>query len=399
MKYLFKLSIFALCFWGILPIMDAQPDSTRRLIGFAHDNTPIHSLQFSKDGNYLMAISGSVVIWDVAKREKVFTHTMPNMIQNACLAKDTNLLAIRHKDNEIFIMEANHRTVLHQIPLMNPEHAFVKIVAFVHENQSLMVQQDRFHYFYDIKTGKLTHKQAILSPQYFINGWDSLITTVEQNKIKIYNVYTNQFLNQMDDESNGTFQQLHYYGPFMAIRRDDKIHLCETATYKSLIPNYLNICYLAEKETFFGLDLFGNYYLVGYDTLKLWDATPTSEKWVRTPLIFGNKITNATFSPYISYKDTIYLAAGDALGNIKIWAFTDENVAAHYYKDEIQKEIAQIRQPYGISSEGERDRVEWYYKKIRSIHNKYLGKYSEKITSGKLPIDLFYEDQFPPEKK
>jgi WD40 repeat protein len=407
MKHLFKLTILMLCFWAILPFMHAQPDSTRQLIGFAHDNTPIHSLQFSKDGKYLMAISSSVVIWDIAKKEKVFTHTMPNMVQNACLAKDTNLLAIRHNDNEIIIMEANNRTVRQTI-LLNQEHSFVKIVAFVRENQVLMVQQERFHYFYSLKTGALINKQPILGLQYFMNGWDRLTAVVEQNKIKIHNFENNQFLGAIEDESNGAFQQLHYCGSLVAVQRDNKIHLWETFTYKSLIPKYLNICHLAKNETFFGFDHSGLYYLAGYDTLKLWDTSTKSDKWVNTPLIFGNKITAVNFSPLrtYTYNDTTYvmsndtyLAAGDAFGNIKIWQFSDENVVAHYYKDEIENEFKLIRRSHWSETKDQKEMERRKQKSRRAINNKYLGIYWEKLVTEQSPINLFLEAHFAPKKE
>ncbi len=398
MKHLVKLGTFMVCFGTFLPFTHAQPDSARQLIGFAHDNTPIHDLQFSKDGKYLMAISGSVVIWDIAKREKVFTHTMPNMAQNACLAKDTNLLAIKHNDIEIMIMEANNRTVPHQIRL-DKEHSFVKIVAFAHKNQLLIVQQDSLHYFYHIRTGKIIKKQAVHALKYVIGARDSLFATIYEDEIKIYDFKSNQFLASLNDVPSGNFKTLCFdkRGQFIAIQKNNEVHLFETRHYKSLIPKYIRTCELNANEDFFGLDPSQHFYLAGYDTLKLWDMSEVKEnygplhwkrpeKWTNTPLIFGRKITSVVFNPKSNY-----LAAGSINGDIKIWLFSNENVAAHYYNAAYEAEERLIR--YSGEYELPAERAARIQKSKRAIRNKYLGMYEEKITTEKSPLELFLESK------
>jgi WD40 repeat protein len=395
MKYLFKLFIFALCFWTILPILYAQPDSTRRLIGFVHDNTPIHSLQFSNDGNYLMAISGSVVIWDIAKSEKVFTHTMPNMSQNACLAKDTNLLAIRHNDNEIIIMEANHRTVLHQIRLMNQEHAFVKIVAFVHENQSLMVQQDRFHYIYELKTGSLQRKYEVNPEQpYFISFNEKFAVTIDtaNYQFQLFDFQSNKSLAYFKYGKGEPFKSLDIdisldtFTQVIVTQTGNKVRFWETFTYQRIPTKFIPEYELSEKERFWGVTKDLQYFLYGHDTLKM--RYLNNGRVLSPVLVMGTEITACTMS-----SDAKYLVAGDALGNIKIWIYVDETLSALYYKTEIETESKLIRGRHWEETNDKQEIERRKQKSRRAISNKYLGLYGEKMTTEKSPIDLFYEEQ------
>jgi WD40 repeat protein len=396
MKHLFKLGSFILCLGTFLPLTHAQPNSDN-IIGFAHDNTPIHSLQFTQDGKYLMAISGSVVIWDVAKKEKVFTHTMPNMVQNACLAKDTNLFAIKHNHNEILIMEANRRTEIQTIRL-NPAHEFVKIVAFGRENQVLVIQQANFHYIYELKTGLLQRKYEVNPKQpYFISGNGNILISVDtmNYQFQLFDFQSNKSLAYLKYGKGETFKSLHLdiawdtLNQAILTHTGNKVRFWETFTYQRIPTKFIPEYELSGKERFWGLTKDCFYSLYGHDTLKM--RYLNSGHVLSPVLVMGTEISSVIMST-----DGKYLAAGDAFGNIKIWNYANETISALFYKTEIETEIKLLSPRHWDDTNDANDPqvIQRRRKKSgRAIKNKYLGIYSEKITTDKSPIELFLESK------
>ena len=77
--------------------------------------------------------------------------------------------------------------------------------------------------------------------------------------------------------------------------------------------------------------------------------------------------------------DSKYLASGDAKGNIQIWEFSDDNMSALYFSKEIDNELKQM--PPKKEFEKTDDYSKRRQKLTRSIYNKYLTQYMEKLTT------------------
>jgi WD40 repeat protein len=106
--------------------------------------------------------------------------------------------------------------------------------------------------------------------------------------------------------------------------------------------------------------------------LKIWELRAKRE--IPTTIVGEGKISSVTMSP-----DGKYLASGDAKGNIIVWEFSDDNMSALYFAKEIDNEL-RLMPP-----KKEFEKTDEYSKRrqklTRSIYNKYLTQYTEKLTT------------------
>jgi WD40 repeat protein len=394
-----RMTMAAFCLSSLVTSAAAQGGDN--IISFFHDATKVRSLGFSGNGKFLIAKSGeevivnpkgmtvspSIHVWELETKRKARTFAERELGRASCVSWDGNLLAFREANN-INIMDLNTQKVINTIRFSENRNSFAKPVAFTSENKSLIVEQGNVCTSYTVGTGQYEREfssnglSRYFSPDdaYFIEGFVDSVRLVDFQKNKELAIF------RCGQGAKPEELKSVYFSPenkFFATHSDNKVRLWETVTPALIQPKYMPAMFIGVKDNFFGFSTDGRYFVGGNDTVKLWDLT--NRKEIITPLSFESKISAAAFSP-----DGKYLAAGDSKGNIKVWNFTDETISSVYYQKEIQTEYNLIR-PRG---EFERE-IEWVkrvQKSKRAINNKYLGLYSEKVTTDKSPQDRFLEE-------
>ncbi|MEO0044059.1 MAG: hypothetical protein RL329_3507 [Bacteroidota bacterium] len=394
-----KITMTAFCLSSFVTSAVAQGGDN--IMSFFHDATKVRSLGFSGNGRLLIAKSGedviinnkgiivspSIHVWELETKRKVRSFSEKELGRASCVSPDGNLLAFREANN-INIMDLNTQKVINTIRFSENRNSFAKPVAFTMENRSLIVEQGNVCTSYAVGSGQYEREFSSngltryfsTDDVYFIEGFVDSIRLVDFAKNREAAIF------RCGQGAKPEELKSVFFSPenkFFATHSDNKVRLWETNTPALMQAAYMPTMFIGMKDNFFGFSTDGRYFVGGNDTLKLWDLT--NRKEIITPLNFESKITTAAFSP-----DGKYLAAGDSKGNIKVWNFTDETISGVYYKREIETEVNLIR-PKG-EFEKEIEYIKRVQKSKRAINNKYLGLYSEKVTTDKTPQDRFLEE-------
>jgi WD40 repeat protein len=394
-----KMTWAAFCLSGLVTSAAAQGGDN--IMSFFHDATKVRSLGFSGNGKLLIAKSGdeviintkgitvspSIHVWELETKRKARSFSEKELGRASCVSWDGNLLAFREANN-INIMDLNTQKVINTIRFSENRNSFAKPLAFTAENKSLIVEQGNVCTSYTVGTGQYEREFTSNGISRYFSTDDAFFIEGFMDSVRLVNFQNNREMAMFRCGQGAKPEELKsvYFSPenkFFATHSDNKLRLWETNTPALIQPVYMPAMFIGIKDNFFGFSTDGRYFVGGNDTVKLWDLT--NRKEIVTPLSFESKITTAAFSP-----DGKYLAAGDSKGNIKVWNFTDETISSVYYKREIETEVNLIR-PKG-EFEREIEYVKRVQKSKRAINNKYLGLYSEKVTTDKTPQDRFLEE-------
>jgi WD40 repeat protein len=391
------LAVFCLSSW----VTSATAQGGDNIVSFFHDATKVRSLSFSGNGKFLIAKSGeevivnpkgmtvspSIHVWELETKRKARTFAEKELGRASCVSWDGNLLAFREANN-INIMDLNTQKVINTIRFSENRNSFAKPLSFTYENKSLIVEQGNVCTAYTVGTGQYEREFSSNGLSRYFSSDDAYFIEGFVDSIRLVDFQKNREMAMFRCGQGAKPEELKavYFSPenkFFATHSDNKLRLWETNTPALISPSYMPAMFIGFKENFFGFSTDGRYFVGGNDTVKLWDLT--NRKEIVTPLNFESKISAASFSP-----DGKYLAAGDAKGNIKVWNFSDETISGVYYRREIETEVSLIR-PKG-EFEREIEYVKRVQKSKRAINNKYLGLYSEKVTTDRTPQDRFLEE-------
>ena len=366
------------------------------VVTLIYDNTRVRDLTFTADGKFLVAKSGDDVvvnnkgiitspcihIWDLETKRNTARFAEKDMGRASCISNDGNIIAFKEKSN-IVVMDIPTRKIISTIKF--PDNKFARPIAVVNENKGLVVEQNNNSLVYDItsETGKFERDYFSNGANHYFSSNDAHVIEGFVDSFKLIEFKTGKELNAFSCGQNGKKEELKtvVFSPenrFVSTLSDNKVRLWDMQSFK--MAHTLPI---GPKDNIFCLSGDGRYVIGGNDTLKIWELKTRKE--IKTPIGFESKITAAAISP-----DGRYLVCGDSKGFMKLWNFSDENMASQYYAREIENEVRLI--PQQKEFEKTADFNKRRQKLMRSISNKYLGQYIEKISTEKTIQEQWAEE-------
>lgn len=265
------------------------------------------------------------------------------------------------------------------------DNKFSRPIAFCNEKRGLVVEQGNKCLIYDIQ-----NSEARYIRDYKADGLSHLVSTDDNYAIETFgdsfrlmDFRTGRVIHEFPMLDKGKSEELRGVAVspenrFIATCSDNKVRLWDMITTKQV--HSFNIL---PKDNIFCFSTDGRYIIGGSDTLKIWEMR--SKKEILTPIVAEGKISAVTMS-----QDGKFLACGDTKGNIRLWEFSEENMSALYFIREIKNEVTQIR------DKTEFEKLEEFNKRkqklTRSISNKYLSQYVDKITNEKTIQDQSIEE-------
>lgn len=373
-KYLIQFIYCTLCF--LSTVCNGQQNIANSDIILSQDTAPIRQLHFNSNGKYLTVISSSIVIWEIATKRKIFTYKLEKE-HGCCVSKDGNALAIKHKQNEIFILHLNLKKAKYNCTSTKLQNRFDKIIGFVAQNQSLVVQQGNFHCIYGWQTGILQRKyKANPTHSYFISSNEQFAIEVDtmNHQFQLFDFQRNTSLAYFKYGKGEVFKNLYFdvdtMNRVIITHTGNKVRFWETFTCQRIPTKFIPEYEVSENERFWGLTHDFHYTVYGHDTLKM--NYLLSKQTLSPVLIMEQVITAVALS-----KNSEYLAAGSGNGDIKICALNSEKLSAIYFAKNIETERHLIRPTSG--EERPQDYVKRVKRSRQAILNKYLGFYNEMI--------------------
>lgn len=368
-----------------------------------HDNTRIRELTFSGNGKFLIAKSGdevvlnqkgivtspSITLWEVDSRRKMMNMAEKEIGRASCISNDGSFFAFRESSREmrdknmINVMDMTTKKVTSVVRFT--DNKFSRPLFFLNENKSLLIEQGTRLMIYDITipeakferefTGSGTNHYLSTDDAYFLEQYVDSINVIDFKTIKQITSISCRQGNKPEEIKNVIFSPDNR---FVATLSLNKVRLWDLMSSK--VAHQFTI---GEKEEIFCFTPDGRYLVGGNDTIKLYELR--SKRAIVTPIVCEGKISTAAISP-----DSRYLVCGDSKGYVKTWNFSDENVANLYFNREIQNEVAQI--PLKKEFEKTDDYNKRVQKLKRSIQNKYLGQYIEKISTERTIQETWAEE-------
>lgn len=355
------------------------------IVTLNHDNTRIRDIVFSANGKTLIVKSGeevqvngkgivtspSIHLWDMETKRKTMAIADREFGRASCVSRDGSQLAYREK-NMINVMDLTTKKVFSTVKF--DDNKFYRPIGFSNDNKGLIVEQGSICSVYSIQSDK-----GVFIRNYSAPGLNHLITKDDKYAIE---TFSDSFRIQDFKSGNDVFEfPLMERGKpealrsliispenrFVATLSDNKVRLWDMISHKmahsfTILPKDNIFCFSAD----------GRFIIGGSDTLKIWELRAKRE--IPTTIVGEGKISTVTMSP-----DGKYLASGDAKGNIQVWDFSDDNMSALYFAKEIANELN------SMPPKKEFEKTDEYSKRkqklTRSIYNKYLIQYTEKLTT------------------
>lgn len=366
------------------------------VVTLIYDNTRVRDLTFTADGKFLVAKSGDDVvvnnkgiitspcihIWDLETKRNTARFAEKDMGRASCISNDGNIIAFKEKSN-IVVMDIPTRKIISTVKF--PDNKFARPIAIINENKGLVIEQGTTSLVYDItsEAAKMDRDYYSSGLSHFFSSNDAHVIEAYVDSFKLIEFKTGKETYAFSCGQNGKKEDLKtvVFSPenrFVGTLSDNKIRLWDMQSFKMA-----HILPIGQKDNIFCFSSDGRYVIGGNDTLKIWELKTRKE--IKTPIGFESKITAAAISP-----DGRYLICGDSKGFMKLWNFTDENMAAQYYAREIENEVRLI--PSQKEFEKTADFNKRRQKLMRSISNKYLGQYIEKISTEKTIQEQWAEE-------
>ncbi len=366
------------------------------VVTLIYDNSRLRDLTFTADGKFLIGKSGDDVVtntkgiitspcvhvWDLETKRNTARIAEKDMGRASCVSNDGNLVAFKEK-NAVVIMDIPTRRIISTIKFS--DNKFARPIAIINENKSVVIEQGSTSLVYDItsETGKYEREYYSNGVNHFFSSNDSYVIETYVDSFRCLDLKSGRELHVYACGQNGKSEELKNVifsseNRFAAVLSENKVRLWDLPNSK--LAHTINI---GSKDNIFALSADGRYLIGGNDTLKIWELK--TKKEIKTPIGFESKITAAAISP-----DGRYLACGDSKGFMKLWNFSDENMAAQYYSRETENEIRLI--PPQKEFEKTADFNKRVQKLKRSINNKYLGQYIEKISTEKTIQEQWAEE-------
>ena len=377
---------------------------TSDLVTYIHDNNKVKQVIFSADGKFLSAKSGeavivtkgqvvspSVEVWDLESGKKVMTLADRELARASAFSQDGSLLSYRDKNN-INIMDIATQKVISNITFGDKKTDFARPIAFTSDNKSIIIEKGTTSALYSVETGQYER-------DFYTKGMNPSKSSDDRYMIKAFvdnfclydfatakEIHTFYCGNEKGAKAGEELKSINFTpdNRFVATMSGTKVSLWDLGTFK-VVQSFS----VADDVQMFGFNGDGRYLIGGSDTLKMWEVKTGKE--IITPVIadvdFNNtegrsmnnnvaraKISSANFSP-----DGKYVAAGDSKGSIKVWYFSEENVAQAYYAREIRNEVRSIPAKSEFERTDEYNRR--FQKKQKEIVERYVAQYTEKMTS------------------
>jgi WD40 repeat protein len=355
------------------------------VVTFSHDNTRIRDIIFSANGKILIVKSGeevqvsakgyvtspSIHLWDMETKRKTMAMADKEFGRASCISNDGNFLASREK-NVINIMDLTTKKVFSTIKF--DDNKFYKPIAFCNDNKGVVLEQGAVCSVYSIQSEKGVFVRNYSAPglTHVVTKDDKYAIELFGDSFRIQDFKTGNDVHEFPLIDRGKPEALRGLipspeGRFFATLSDNKVRLWDLLSRK-VAHNFT----ILPKDNIYCFSADGRFIIGGSDTLKIWELRTKRE--VATNIVGEGKISAATMSP-----DGKYLASGDAKGNIQIWSFSDDNMSGLYFAKEIANEIKQI--PEKREFEKTEEYTKRRQKSVRSISNKYLAQYNEKLTT------------------
>ena len=363
------------------PSLLAQAD----IITLNHDNTRIRDIVFSTNGKVLIVKSGeevqvngkgivtspSIHLWDMETKRKTMAIADREFGRASCVSRDGSLLAYREK-NTINVMDLTTKKVFSTIKF--DDNKFYRPIGFSNDNKGVIVEQGSICSVYSIQSEKGVFIRNYSAPglNHFITKDDkyAIETFGDSFRIQDFKTGNDVFEFPMTDKGRPEALRSLIISPenrFVATLSDNKVRLWDMTSHKMA-----HTFTILPKDNIFCFSADGRFIIGGSDTLKIWELRAKRE--IPTTIVGEGKISCVTMSP-----DGKYLASGDAKGNIIVWEFSDDNMSALYFAKEIDNEL-RLMPP-----KKEFEKTDEYSKRrqklTRSIYNKYLTQYTEKLTT------------------
>lgn len=371
---------FLLVFTSEKPL-SAQSD----IMTFSHDYSRVREIHFSNNGKTLTVKSGdevqvnskglvtspSIHVWDLDSKSKTSAIADREFGRASAISYDTKLLAFRDK-NTINVMDLATKKILSTVKF--DDNRFYKPVGFCNNNKGIIVEQGNKCFVYSIQTEKATFVREYKAPglNHLVTSDDKYAIEMFADSFRIQDFKTGDDVYEFPMIENGRAEALQSIvvspeNRFVATLSNNKVRLWDMSTQK-MVHSFT----ILPKDDIFCFSSDGRFIIGGSDTLKIWEMRTKRE--IVTSIVGQGKLNCAAMSP-----DGKYLASGDSRGNIQIWEFSDDNMSALYFAKEIENELKLI------SGKKEFEKTEDYTKRrqklTRSIDNKYLTQYMEKLTT------------------
>ena len=355
------------------------------IITFSHDYTRVREIRFSNNGKMLTVKSGdevqintkglvtspSIHVWDLDTKRKVSAIADKEFGRASAISYDTKLLAYRDK-NTVNVMDLATKKIVSTVKF--DDNRFYKPIGFCNNNKGIIIEQGEKCYVYAIQTEKATLVREYKAPglNHFVTADDKYAIEMFADSFRFQDFKTGEDVYEIPMMENGRAETLQSIvvspeNRFVATLSNNKVRLWDLTTQK-VVHNFT----ILPKDDIFCFSSDGRYIIGGSDTLKIWELRTKRE--IVTSVVGQGKLNCAAMSP-----DGKYLASGDSRGNIQIWEFSDDNMAVLYFAKEIDNELKLI------SGKKEFEKTEDYTKRhqklTRSINNKYLSQYMEKLTT------------------
>jgi WD40 repeat protein len=383
----YPLSIQALCLIVFTFLGQYQVKAQTDVVIMQHDNTRIRELAFGANGKALIARSGdevqtnsrgivtspSIHVWEMDGKRKTMAIADREYGRAAVIARDGSLLAFREK-SAINVMDMTSKRIVSTIKF--EDNKFSRPIAFCNDKRGLVIEQGNKCLIYDIQNAEARFIRDYSAPglSHMVTNDDNYAIETFGDSFRLMDFRGGRALHEFPMIDKGKSEELRGVAispenRFIATCSDNKVRLWDMATTKQ--AHSFNIL---PKDNIFCFSTDGRYLIGGSDTLKIWELR--SKKEIASPMIAEGKISAVTMS-----QDGKFLACGDTKGNIRLWEFSDENMSALYFRREMDNENAQI--PIKKEFEKTDDYLKRVQKLKRSISNKYLSQYVDKISNEK----------------
>jgi WD40 repeat protein len=393
-----KSPLSTLTFWLIVFTLFFQNQTKAQsdVVIMQHDNTRIRELAFGANGKALIVRSGdevqvnsrgivtspSIHVWEMDGKRKTMAIADREYGRAAVIARDGSLLAFREK-NSINVMDMTSKRVVSTIKF--DDNKFSRPISFCNEKRGLVVEQGNKCLIYDIQNAEARFIRDYSAPglSHLVTNDDNYAIETFGDSFRLMDFRGGRVSHEFPMLDKGKSEELRGVAispdnRFIATCSDNKVRLWDMITTKQ--AHSFNIL---PKDNIFCFSTDGRYLLGGSDTLKIWELK--NKKEIYTKMYAEGKISAVTMS-----QDGKFLACGDTKGNIRLWEFSDENMSALFFSREINYEINQI--PQKKEFEKSDDYLKRVQKITRSIYNKFLSQYVDKITNEKTVQEQWIEE-------
>ena len=355
------------------------------IVTLNHDNSRVRDVIFATNNKTVVIKSGdevqvngkgivtspSIHLWDVESKRKTMAIADREFGRASCISHDGSLLAYRDK-YAVIVMDLTTKKVFCTIRF--DDNKFYRPIGFCNNNKGVIVEQGAICSVYSIQSEKGGFIRNYSAPglSHVVTKDDKYAIELFGDSFRIQDFKTGNDIFEFPLMDKGRPEGLRTLivspeNRFVATLSENKVRLWDMTSHKmahsfTILP----------KDNIFCFSGDGRFILGGSDTLKVWELKTKRE--IPTLVTGEGKISCITIS-----QDSKYVASGDAKGNIVIWEFSDENMSSLYFSKEIENELKQM--PPKKEFEKTDDYSKRRQKLTRSIYNKYLTQYIEKLTT------------------